>query len=311
MWCFIQAKWKDKAESISNINHYIKCCENVINDKKIDESNVYHIYASKVPVSKPSNDALNNLTNSDNINSDDMDRCVHMVLIKACEIFGAKVPKYKKQILCNNDKLVLEGMKKAELIGSVMCKYGYSKTKATKLRHAELVKLLLDYPSDSETPISDEKSDEKSDDKSGKKVRKNKKIQEDNMLIEFDDPSKRNPGEMKSKLLKPGSELWNHITKLKNILRQRGFAHLDRMGLHIEVLNSSDETIETYLSRVKVLEGKEINAFNPDIYDIVGKAVVMMIGEIDGYNKDVKIVIAYFDDDNKTANGLKCVIENL
>lgn len=130
------------------------------------------------------------------------------------------------------------------------------------------------------------------------------------MKIEYDDPLHRCPGEVKSKLLKPGSDLYNYITKLKNILLQNGFVHQDRMGLHTEVLNDDNETIETFLSRVKMLEGREINVKNADNYKVIGRVVALMIGGLEGYNKDAHITIAFFNN-NKETGALKCIIDNL
>jgi hypothetical protein len=98
------------------------------------------------------------------------------------------------------------------------------------------------------------------------------------MKVEYDDFTQKCAGEVKSKLLKPGSNLYNYLTKLKNILRQNGFQHQDRMGLHTEVLNDNTETDNDFLSRVKMLEGREIDIKNPDNYDIVGRAVGLMLG---------------------------------
>jgi hypothetical protein len=82
-------------------------------------------------------------------------------------------------------------------------------------------------------------------------------IMENIMKLEFDDPSNRCMGEKKSKLLLAGSQLYNYLNKLKNILRHNGFTHQDRMNLHVEVLN------DDFLKRVNSLEGKMINVFDP------------------------------------------------
>ncbi len=103
------------------------------------------------------------------------------------------------------------------------------------------------------------------------------------MKVEYNDYKQRNKGEKKSKLLKPDSKLYNYIIKLKEILCQNGFVHQDRMGLHSEVLNDSKETLETFLERVKMLEGREIDVKNPKNYSVIGNSII----DLNGYNKDI------------------------
>jgi hypothetical protein len=38
-----------------------------------------------------------------------------------------------------------------------------------------------------------------------------------------------------------------------------------------------------------------IDVKNPDNYDIVGRAVALMLGDLEGYNKDPKITIAFLE----------------
>ena len=64
---FIQLKWKDKAESIKDINHFICGCTQIIKQKSLDDKSVLHIYGTKVPISKPSMEALKKLSLSENI----------------------------------------------------------------------------------------------------------------------------------------------------------------------------------------------------------------------------------------------------
>lgn len=110
-------------------------------------------------------------------------------------------------------------------------------------------------------------------------------LTENNMKLEFNDPKNRCPGEKKSKLLLAGSELYNHIDKLKNILKHNGFSHKDRMNLHVEVLNDDTETIKEFLERVGKLEGKMINVADPKNYVINGRSVALTLGKIDGTSK--------------------------
>ena len=81
------------------------------------------------------------------------------------------------------------------------------------------------------------------------------------------------------------------------------------MGLHSEVLNDKKETEEMFVHRVSLLEGRKINVNNNNNYNIMGKAVVLMLGDLDGY-KDAHITIAYFPDKNPK-DALKIILQNI
>ena len=287
---FIQLKWKDKAESIKDINHFICGCTQIIKQKSLDDKSVLHIYGTKVPISKPSMEALMKLYMSENITFNDMETCVLAITNKCLEFFNKRKINVKNEIEINkiyDDNFNYEELKKCVLIDLVMKRYGYKKTNASKLRHNELVQILTNNKQKIET------FEEMIINESDKTIPINIYL-----LVEYDEPTKRNVGEFKSKLLKPGSELFNFLTKLKTNLRSKGFHHQDRMGLHTEVLNSSDESLEVFLDRVKVLEGKKIDIKDHNNYDIVGRAICIMLGDLEGYNKDAKITIAYLPDVN-------------
>lgn len=300
---FIQAKWKDTPEPIKNMNHFIQCCNEIIKMKQISTSDAYCIYATKIEVSKPSKEALNKIENGENMHCDDMERNVYNITKRIADIFDKKIPnfisqtKLKELVESNN----FSEMKKANLIALVIDLYKYTKTEANKLKHKELVEILENKNIKSLQNINtvEEKIDTV-------EILENVK----NMIVEYDEPNQRCIGEVKSKLLKPGSEIYNYLTKLKTILRHNGFAHTDRMGLHTEVLNNNDESVDIFLERVKQLEGKIINVKDPGNYDIVGKTVSLMLGDLDGYNKDAKITIAYFDN-NKENDALECILKNI
>lgn len=135
------------------------------------------------------------------------------------------------------------------------------------------------------------------------------KSNENNMykIIEFEKPTIRNNSEIKSKLLKISSELYLFLINIKNYLQNNGFSHNDRMGLHVEVLNNKDEPLHLFLERVNVLEGREINVKNDNNYDVVGRALVLKLGNLEGYNKIAKITIAYFEEDGKALKALDIV----
>ena len=130
------------------------------------------------------------------------------------------------------------------------------------------------------------------------------------MKVEFNNPDKRDRGEVKSKLLKPDSELYNYIMKIKDQLKLNGFNHQDRMALHSEVLNNDKETLDTFLYRVKSIEGREIDHKNPSNYKVVGRAVALVLGKLEGYQYQSKITIAFFDD-NKANDALNCILTKI
>lgn len=128
--------------------------------------------------------------------------------------------------------------------------------------------------------------------------------------IEFDEPDKRLLGEKKSKLLLVGSELYNHITKLKKILIHNGYVDSDRMGPHVEVLNDDSESLDEFIKRIKLLEGKTIDMYDPENYIIEGRAIALKIGNVEGYKKNAKITIAFFDN-GKTHDAFLCLLKNI
>ena len=129
--------------------------------------------------------------------------------------------------------------------------------------------------------------------------------------LEFNEPHTRCCGEKKSKLLRKDSNLYNHIIKLKNILRLNGFNHQDRMDLHVEVLNINTEPIEEFIKRVNLLEGQIVDINDPKIYSICGRSVALLLGNVEGYNGIAKITIIFIDDNDKIKAALKCILENI
>jgi hypothetical protein len=102
---FIQLKWKNKASPISDINHYIKCCEDIEKKKKLNGHNVYHLYGTKVAVSGPSLIALNKLKLSENIYVSEMKICVFTIVNKVLAFYGKK--QIKESNLNKIDKIVI------------------------------------------------------------------------------------------------------------------------------------------------------------------------------------------------------------
>ena len=295
---FIQAKWKDTSEPIKSINHFIKCCDEIKTMKKLDKNDIHCIYATKVDISTPSKEALNKLNNGENIVCDDMERCVYNVTKRIADIYNKKIPKFVNKIeftqLLESDNY--EDMKKAELISLVVNLYEYKKTNASKLKRDELIKILVNK-NNLELKLEDKSED-------------NRKKQNNYIKTEYNEPDKRCVGEVKSKLLKKDSKLYNHIMRLKEILKKNGFDHQDRMDLHTEVLNDNTETYDDFIKRVNMLEGREFDVRNSENYDIIGRSIVFMLGDLEGYKKDLKITIAFIDND-KIKDAYKYVIDNL
>lgn len=130
------------------------------------------------------------------------------------------------------------------------------------------------------------------------------------MKVEYNNSKQRCLGEIKSKLLLPYSDLYNYIIELKTFLRNNGFLSIDRMDLHTEVLNDNNETLETFLERVKMLEGLEIDVKNKNNYKVVGRAVALILGDLQGYNKKAKITIAFFNN-NDAHKALELLLNNI
>lgn len=305
---FIQLKWKDSTSSVSEMNSYIKCCDNIIKFKKLNVNNVYHIYGTKNPVSTPSLEALKKLKHSENIYISDMDICINTILNKVLAIYEKPQVKYVKEIEdIYDDKFNYEELKKATLIELVIKRHNYKKSHLSKHKHTDLVQILVSKNAGVKS-IEESKEDVSKIDL----VEENPSvIDEKNTTLEYEDPTKRNSNEKKSKLLKIGSELYNFLNKLKNVLDQKGFKHEGyAIGLHTEVLNDASESIETFLSRVSSLEGRKYNVKDKNNYDVVGRAVVFLLGDLDGYDKDAKITIAFLPSkDPKEA--LKVIYENI
>jgi len=343
---FIQLKWKNKASPISDINHYIKCCEDIEKKKKLSIKNVYHLYGTKVPVSGPSLQALNKLKLSENIYVSEMKICVFTIVNKILEFYGKTQIKPKIEVEdIYDDNTDYKELKKAILIELVIKRYNIKRSNLLKLKHADLVDILVSKnggnpkseitngTNETSVDISEEINNDKvnlntleykgAGNKNGSEIEmKSKlchtisqcfhikspenveecvvKLDEKFMTLEYEEPEIRNENEMKSKLLKIGSELYIHLTKLRNLLDRKGFKHTGyNMGLHTEVLNNRDETLETYLYRVAALEGRRYNIKDKNNYDVVGRAVVFLLGELEGYEKDAKVTISFLEDDNR------------
>ena len=132
-------------------------------------------------------------------------------------------------------------------------------------------------------------------------------------LLLFNEPTKRLQEEHKSKLLKEGTNLYNHLMNLKKMLTENNFYHTDRIGLHSQVLNDTypREPVETFIERVKQLEGRPIEVSDKKNYSIIGGAVVLLIGQLPSYKKIPHVTIAYFKDPQMTQKALEFILSKL
>jgi hypothetical protein len=87
-YIFIQQKWKCKPESIKDIHHFIQGCNRIIEQKSLDKNSILHIYGTKVPISKPSSEALGKLNMSENITFTNMTTCILAITNKCLEFFN-------------------------------------------------------------------------------------------------------------------------------------------------------------------------------------------------------------------------------
>ena len=290
---FIQLKWKDRSSPISDINHYVKCCSDIEKQKKLNCNHVYHIYGTKVPVSGPSLEALNKLKHSDNIYISEMRLCVNTILNKILAFYGKKPVILKVEIEdIYDDKFNYEELKKTILVELVIKRHNLKRREIERLKHSDLVNIIVSKNGglnkvESIPDVIEEVIEET------QVVEETNKL--DEMTLQFEEPEVRNKHEKKSKLLKIGSDLHIHLLKLRNELDKNLYKHNGHsIGLHTEVLNrNGNETLETFLSRIRLLEGRRFNIKDTNNYDIIGKAIVFLVGELEGYERDAHITISY------------------
>jgi hypothetical protein len=289
---FVQLKWKEKASPISDINHYVHCCQDIEKKKKLNAKDVLHIYGTKVPVSNPSFQALNKLKLSENIYVSEMKNCVNKILNKILTFYNKKTVIFRKPVEdIYDEKTNYDELMKEILIELVIMRYNLKRSDIKRLKHADLVNIIVSKnggkPKNAEIQVEEETPEN---------IDENKiELDENIMTLEFEEPEIRNNNEKKSKLLKIGSDLQIHLLRMRNLLDKNGYNHDGHsIGLHTEVLNrNGNETLETFLIRVASLEGRRFNIKDINNYDIIGRAIVFLVGELDGYARDAHITISY------------------
>jgi hypothetical protein len=290
---FVQLKWKEKASPISDINHYVHCCQDIEKKKKLNANNVLHIYGTKVPVTIPSLQSLNKLKLSENIYVSEMKNCVNKILNKILAFYNKKPVIFRDPVEdIYDEKTNYDELQKATLIELVILRYNLNRSEVKKLKHADLVQII--NTKNSGKPKNEQIQEV--EEETFENINENKiELDENIMTLEFEDPEIRNTNEKKSKLLKIGSDLHIHLLRMRNLLDKNGYNHDGHsIGLHTEVLNrNGNETLETFLVRVASLEGRRFNIKDINNYDIIGRAIVFLVGELDGYLRDAHITISY------------------
>jgi hypothetical protein len=298
---FIQLKWKDRSSPISDINHYVKCCSDIEKQKKLNCNHVYHIYGTKVPVSGPSLEALNKLKHSDNIYISEMKLCVNTILNKILAFYGRRPVVFRVEIEdIYDDKFNYEELKKTILVELVIKRHNLKRREVERLKHSDLVNIIVSKNGG----MNKVESIQEVVEEIPVVIEEPSKLDEEIMTLQFEEPEIRNKNEKKSKLLKIGSDLHIHLLKLRNELDKNLYKHDGHsIGLHTEVLNrNGNETLETFLSRIRLLEGRRYNIKDINNYDIIGKAIVFLVGELEGYERDAHITISYLpNNDSKEA----------
>jgi hypothetical protein len=290
----IQLKWRDSASSVRDVNHFAQCCNDIISTKNLDSNNVLCIYGTKVPISSNAVDALKRLTVSENICMPDFNICVNTIVNRILTFYDRKTIVLKQEFQDTYDENTnYEEIKKDILKDIVIKRYNYKSSHLSKHKKSDLIDIIVNKNSVNNLEENMNKLDVK--DENPVKV-------ETILKLEYDDPTKRNDGENRSKLLKKNSEMYNHIKKLRSILESKGFKHEGYdIDLHTEVLNRNDKSVNTFLSRVALLEGRTFNINDQNNYDIVGRAVAFMVGDLEGYENDAKITIAFLPGKNLKA----------
>jgi len=111
--------------------------------------------------------------------------------------------------------------------------------------------------------------------------------------VEFTSPNARIPGERCSKLLKPGTPLFDWIFAARVKLAQAGY-RFDARPPHIEVVNSSDKSSANNEDVVRARCGElEMRLIDLRLDRIAGRALIIPTGPVSGYG-ETHSTIAYF-----------------
>jgi len=259
---FIQLKWRDARDNIKSINHFIHCCNEIRKQEKVDsDHDVLHIYGTKLPVGGVGHSELMKLNihdNCDNLHDENMAVCVGMIINKVKKFYNIKQRKEKK----------LDASEK-EVENTILPSLAAPNYSIPIRQNAIAL-----------APVVPSQSAQKW------------------LTLEYNEPTKRNNDENKSKLLKHDSELFKFITNLKYMLNTQGFEHKDRMDLHTEVLNNRSESHEIFLSRVAQLEGRKIDVYDMQNYQVIDNRIIIRLGSLEGYLQPARITLAYFTDKN-------------
>jgi len=114
----------------------------------------------------------------------------------------------------------------------------------------------------------------------------------DVLKIEFDQPSRRNKDETRSKYLHQDSLLNYHIIECQEKLKHSGLRFQNSMAPHVEILSQeekkrSDEK-ELFLERVKSLQGLKVNVMDKNNYKVMGKAFYLILPTVNENHEGMK-----------------------
>jgi len=113
------------------------------------------------------------------------------------------------------------------------------------------------------------------------------------LKIEFDQPSKRNKDETRSKYLHQESFLYFFVIDAQEKLKHSGLRFGSGMAPHVEILNQTEAKLpdekKLYLERVATLQGSQIDVSKRENYKVIGKAFCLMLPSIEGRQFCIKI----------------------
>jgi len=105
------------------------------------------------------------------------------------------------------------------------------------------------------------------------------------LKIEFDQPSRRNKDETRSKYLHQESMLHFFIIDAQEKLKHSGLRFQNSMAPHIEILSQEEkkrpDEKELFLYRVNKLQGQSINVMDKQNYKVIGRAFCMILPQVE------------------------------
>jgi hypothetical protein len=105
------------------------------------------------------------------------------------------------------------------------------------------------------------------------------------LKIEFDQPSRRNKDETRSKYLHQDSLLYFFVIDAQEKLKHSGLRFQNSMAPHIEILSQEEkkrpDEKDLFLYRVSKLQAQSLNVMDKKNYKVIGKAFCMMLPQVE------------------------------